>query len=84
MTDRRLTIHFTDGTNLSFAFPRPQEGPDYSVTQRVQELLKDQYLMIEVDGTVMLFPFANIKYIQVSPAPDPLPANVIKGGTLAG
>jgi hypothetical protein len=40
--------------------------------------------MIEVDGTVMLFPFANIKYIQVSPAPDPLPANVIKGATLAG
>jgi hypothetical protein len=40
--------------------------------------------MIEVDGTVMLFPFANIKYVQASPAPDPLPANVIKGATLAG
>ncbi len=84
MTERRLTIHFTDGTNLGFAFPKQQDALSHNVTQRVQELLKDQYLMIEVDGTVMLFPFANIKYIQVSPAPDPLPANVIKGATLAG
>jgi hypothetical protein len=84
MTDRRLTIHFTDGTNLGFAFPKQPDAAGYNVTQRIQELLKDQYLMIEVDGTVMLFPFANIKYIQVSPAPDPLPANVIKGATLAG
>jgi hypothetical protein len=84
MTDRHLTIHFTDGTHLGFAFPKQQDAAGYNVTQRVQELLKDQYLMIEVDGAVMLFPFANIKYVQVSPAPDPLPANVIKGATLAG
>jgi hypothetical protein len=40
--------------------------------------------MLEVDGAVMLFPLANIKYVQASPAPDPLPANVIRGATLAG
>jgi hypothetical protein len=82
--DRRLTIHFTDGTSLAFAFPKQHEGPGHSVTQRVQELLRDQYLMLEVDGAVMLFPLANIKYVQASPAPDPLPANVIRGATLAG
>jgi hypothetical protein len=84
MADRHLTIHFTDGTHLPFSFPRQQQGAAYNMTQRVQELLKDQYLMIEADGTVMLFPFANIKYIQVSPAPDPLPVNVIRDATLAG
>jgi hypothetical protein len=40
--------------------------------------------MIEVDGAVMLFPFASIEYIQVWRAPDPLPATVIRGATLAG
>jgi hypothetical protein len=64
MADRHPTIHFTDGTHLPFSFPRQPEVAAYNMTQRVQELLKDQYLMIEADGAVMLFPFANIKYIQ--------------------
>jgi hypothetical protein len=37
--------------------------------------------MIEVDGALMTFPLHNIKYVQVYPAPDPLPANVIRGAS---
>jgi hypothetical protein len=35
-----------------------------------------------VDGSLMMFPFANIKYIQSYPAPSPVPANVLRGATL--
>lgn len=38
--------------------------------------------MMEVDGALMMFPLHNIKYVQLYPAPDPLPANVIRGGSL--
>ncbi len=83
MTDEiRLTIHFTDGTQLSFACPKA-EGADHSLATRIEGLLEHQYLMLEVDGSVMLFPLTNIKYIQAHPAPDPLPVNIIRGARLA-
>jgi hypothetical protein len=77
----RMTIHFTDGSQLSFAFPRA-EDLDRSLASRIEALFKHQYLMLEVDGSVMLFPLTNIKYIQAHPAPDPLPANIIRGAQM--
>jgi hypothetical protein len=78
---RGLIIFFNDGSNLSVDFPANNPTPQ-NITAQVQALLKDQYLMMEVDGALMTFPLHNIKYVQVYPAPDPLPANVIRGGSL--
>jgi hypothetical protein len=82
MAERQMTIHFTDGSKLSFSFPGTDDGDPYSLSTRIQELLKGQYLLLEVDGSLMMFPFANIKYIQSYPAPSPVPANVLRGATL--
>ena len=82
MTDEiRMTIHFTDGTQLSFVYPKA-EGVNHTLATRIEALFRHQYLMLEVDGSVMLFPLANIKYIQAHPAPDPLPANIISGARM--
>jgi len=83
MAERRMTIHFNDGTSMPLQFAQ-QDASAHNVTQRVHELLKDQYMLAEVDGSLMLFPLASIKYIQVSPAPEIVPANALKGVTLAG
>jgi hypothetical protein len=82
MAERHMTVHFTDGTTLSFAFPALDAANAHNISRRVQELLQDQYLLVEVDGSLMMFPFANIKYVQSYPAPDPIPANVLRGATL--
>lgn len=82
MADRHLTIHFTDGTRLSFDFPALDRAAALNLSHRVQELLRDQYLLLEVEGSLMMFPFANIKYIQSHPAPTPVPANALKGAKL--
>jgi hypothetical protein len=79
---RGMTVFFNDGSRLSVDFPVQNPTPQ-NITAQVQNLLKDQYLMLEVDGALMMFPFHNIKYIQVYPAPDPLPANVIRGASLS-
>jgi len=81
MSDRRMTIHFVDGTRLSLMFPQ-QTSDSSSIASRIQDALKGQYLMVEVDGSLMLFPFTNIKYVQTHPAPSPVPANVIQGAKL--
>jgi hypothetical protein len=78
--DVRMTIHFTDSTSLSLIFPRVAESE--TLASRIESLLKNQYLMLEVEGSVMMFPFHNVKYIQTHPAPDPLPPNIIRGARL--
>lgn len=76
-----MTLYFTDGSKATFQFPQQVTDP-HSVTRRVEDLLKHQYLMIAADGALMLYPLQNIRSIQVYPAPDKLPENCIKGATI--
>ena len=78
--DRALTIHFNDGTRLSFAFPAETETR--WVRKKMEELLENGHLSVEADGTLMVFPLSNIKYLQATPAPEDLPGTVIKGATV--
>ncbi len=78
---RALTIHFTDGTKFSFDFPK-QVPDDQMIASRIEKVLKHQYLMVEADGTVLMFPLNNIKYIQAYPAPAKIPDNMIKGASI--
>lgn len=78
---RALTIHFIDGTKLSFSFPQ-QAADEYAILHKVEELQKHQHLVVEADGSVMIFPLSSIKYIQVQPAPTKLPSNAIRGATI--
>ncbi len=48
-----------------------------------QARLKDDHLLIEVEGVLYMFPFANIKYIRISPCPLKLPDTGILGAVLS-
>ncbi len=78
---RALTIHFTDGTKFSFDFPK-QVRDDQLIASRIEQVRKHQYLMVEADGTVLMFPFNSIKYVQVYPAPAKIPDYMIKGASI--
>lgn len=78
---RALTIHFTDGTKLSFDFPK-QVSEEHMIANRIEQALKHQYLMVEADGAVLMFPFSNIKYMQAYPAPAKIPDYMIKGASI--
>ena len=78
--NRALVIHFNDATNISFLFPKQTD--DFSVAQKVREVLGGQQLIVEADGSLYVIPHTSIKYIQVYPSPGKLPENVIKGATL--
>ncbi|MEH6467146.1 MAG: hypothetical protein V7722_05905 [Porticoccus sp.] len=77
---RGLTIYFTDGNKASFDFPE-QMNPS-TVTKQTEDLLKGQYIMIEADGVLFLYPLYNIKSIQIYPAPKILPTNVVRNARL--
>ncbi|MEZ5446883.1 MAG: hypothetical protein R3F45_14045 [Gammaproteobacteria bacterium] len=75
--DRILTLHFTDGTSMSFDFP---EQTTHAVAKRlkIEDFLNSSNVIVEADGSVMIFPMANIKYIQVMP-PGGIPDEILRG-----
>lgn len=82
MTNKRyLTIHFTDGSKLSVTFPKQIEE-FHQMAARVQKALDASKLTIEIDGELFVIPMNNVKYLQVTPAPEKMPETIIRGGSL--
>jgi hypothetical protein len=63
--DRVLTLHFVDGSKLSFEFPE-QSANEAARQIKLNELMASKYLVIEAEGSVLLFPVASIKYMALS------------------
>jgi hypothetical protein len=84
--DRGLTINFMDGTKLSFGFP--EQGANTAAKQiKIEEFMKNPYLMVLADGILTMFPVVNIKSIQLPVSAEEvekirLPAHVIRNATL--
>jgi hypothetical protein len=82
---RGLTIHFTDGSEVSYTFTKATDDPA-AMKARLVEILKSPFLMIAGDGVLTTFPIANIKAIQLPIDEDKegaaLPGTVIRGATL--
>ena len=62
---RAITIHFMDGTHVSFGFPA-QRANDAARGIMLEEILAKPYLMIEADGALLIYPVTAIKSVQVS------------------
>lgn len=74
--DRALTLHFVDGTRICFDFP--EQTKNVAARQlRIEEFLSSNNVVIEADGSLLMFPMANIKYLQFSLA-DGLPSQAVK------
>ena len=78
---RQMTIHFTDGSRLSVAFPK-QSQDNLQMASRIQKALDANQLAIEVDGEMFVVPMSNVKYLQITPVPEKLPDSVIRGASL--
>jgi len=83
---RALTVHFNDGSKVSFGFPN-QSANAAARQIRLEQFLKSPYLLVVADGVLTAFPVANIKAIQF-PVDDALmkdvalPEHVIHGATV--
>ena len=85
--DRVLTLHFVDGSKLSFDFPEQAAGMAAKRMKLADMMGKN--LVIEADGQVLVFPAANIKYLALSvpmlgkkDAKLTLPAHAIVGARI--
>ena len=83
--DRILTLHFIDGSKLAFDFPQ-QNANAAGQQMKLADFMTSKHLIVEAEGSVMLFPVANIKYIALSVpmlrskgSAAPLPRHAIVG-----
>ncbi len=79
----RTTVHFMDGTKISLSSSPDAEDNPTSITAKVRQGLEADKLVAEVDGSLFVIPSANVKYIQISPCPEKLPAGIMRGAHLA-
>jgi hypothetical protein len=83
---RALTVHFIDGSKVSFGFPNQAANASHRQI-RFEEFLKSPFLLVVADGVLTALPVANIKAIQF-PVDDALmkdvrlPEHVIQGATV--
>jgi hypothetical protein len=84
--DQGLTIHFIDGSKVSYAFP-DQAANEAMRQLRLEEFMKSPYIIVIADGVFTMLPVANIKAIQMPVSEKmkkvSLPKHTIKGATLA-
>jgi len=77
-----LVVRFMDGSKLALRYPK-QAGDDLSaMVANIRKALESDRLLVEVDESLLFIPIANVKYIQVTPAPDVLPSTVLRHARL--
>ena len=83
---RALSVHFIDGSKVSFGFPN-QSANAAARQIKLEEFFKSPYLLVLAEGVLTLLPVANIKAIQL-PVDDfimkdvRLPEHVIKDAVI--
>ncbi len=75
--ERKVEIHFMDNTSFRYSF-KPEGGDMTEVVQRVNKALDSDKLVLESEGDLFVIPVSNIKYIQISPAPEYLPEGIFR------
>ncbi len=73
-----LIIRFMDGSKMALRYPKQSGNDPATIAANVRKALEADRLLVEVDGNLLFIPLANVKYLQVSPAPDVLPPNALR------
>ena len=65
--DRTMTIHFNDGSKMTFEFPE-QVKSTAAKQIKLSEFMSSKNVVIEAEGQLMVFPMTSIKYIAFNSA----------------
>jgi len=60
--DRTMTLHFNDGSKMTFEFP--EQAKTAAAKQiKLAEFMASKNVVVEAEGQFMVFPMTSIKYI---------------------
>ncbi len=76
--DRRLVVHYNNGTKLELSFPTQIRNSAAAVMEGMKKMMESDKLAIEAEGRLIVIPWASVKQLEVTPVPPSLPFGVIK------
>ena len=76
---RFCKINFIDGKSCRFIYEPVRADEPSSIGQAIQELSKNNNLIFQVEGKLIVIPMNNVRSIEISPSPVNLPQTIIKG-----
>ena len=84
VTTRTASMHirFMDGSKISVRYPKQAGNDPTTIVANVKKALEADRIVLEVEGSLLLIPLGNVKYVQVTPAPDVLPSSVLRGARM--
>lgn len=71
-------IHFMDGSSIVIDYPKQAGNDPSTIASNVKKALDTDKIVVEVDGSLLVIPMNNIKYVAITPLPDALPAGVLR------
>jgi hypothetical protein len=77
-----LTVRFMDGSKMTLRYPKQAGNDPATILANVRKALESDRLIVEVDGNLLFIPLSNVKYLQITPAPDMLPSTVLRNAHL--
>lgn len=77
-----VTIHFIDGTSMTIEFTRENKDNLAQIAADVKKGIELEAYSIEVDGSLLVIPRTSVKYLQVTPAPEALPKETVRNGSV--
>lgn len=80
-TQRHITFFFNNGTEFRVRFPKQGGTDPATLMGSVRRALDADKLSFEIDGDLFVIPMRNVQYIRITPAPESLPADVIRGAS---
>jgi hypothetical protein len=63
--ERTLTLHFIDGSKLSFEYEAQTQNAS-ARQMKLNDFLSGKHLVVEAEGSVLIFPVSSIKYMALS------------------
>ena len=77
-TKATAIIYFMDGTKIKFTYPRLRGKNSPGVASAVAKAIQAERIALVASGKLLVIPTRNIKYIEITPAPDSLPDTIIR------
>jgi len=73
-----MTIRYVNGTEQKFEYARFKDDSNISsAASRIQDMLKANHILLELEGGFLIIPLQNVLSIEVSPLPVKLPQNTL-------
>jgi hypothetical protein len=76
--ERYCQITFMDGEQKRFLFEAARPDGDPTMGMAIDELLKQENLIFQLDERMVIIPMCNVKSIDIYPAPEGLPKRIIR------